>query len=351
MSAYLRNHMAAVFLLLPVVTAMVALPTAAMAQATVPELRTLKISSDGGLSAGAELGFIVEGITRAQTHIRIDGIGRDIVLKETSQGVYTGAYTLTRQDGVSQTSPIRAIMQVGNRSIIANYTFPVGMANPPPLADPVQPAKLKIDRFTVVPVARLEPGAELRFSLKGMPGGTAEVEIPGVAKRVSLREARAGAYEGAYTIRQQDNLTLLKSSRPMVGILRQGERSLKVSLPKAASVLPDTKAPLVRLMRPREGASIQQSASVPVSATLDDAGGVGVDAKSVRIIVSGRDVTAGSKITAKDFSYKANLKPGRHTVEVSAKDKAGNPVRKSWSFTTVEASAASSGKRALERCE
>jgi hypothetical protein len=54
MNAYLRNQVAAVFLLLPVVTAMVALPTAATSQTAAPDLRSLHISSDGGLSAGAE---------------------------------------------------------------------------------------------------------------------------------------------------------------------------------------------------------------------------------------------------------------------------------------------------------
>lgn len=331
MNAYLRNQVAAVFLLLPVATAMVALPTAAMAQTAAPELRSLHISSDGGLSAGAELGFTVEGSARAQTSIRIDGVNRDIALKETSRGVYTGNYTIMRQDALSQTSPIRVTMQAGNRSTVANYTFPSGMANPP-VADLVQPEKLKIERFTVVPLDKIEPGAELRFSMTGMRGGSAEVEIPGVVNHIPMREVRPGVYEGAYTIRRQDNLANLTPAHPIVATLWQGEESVKTKLTQG--LITDAQPPLIRNVSPREGATLTAT-SVPISGAFDETGGAGVDLKSVRIVVSGRNVTAGSKITAQLFNYRADLKPGRHTVDVTAKDRAGNAVRKSWSFSVA----------------
>lgn len=343
MNAYLRNQVAAIFLSLPAVTAMVALPTAAMAQTATPEVRSLQISSDAGLSAGAELGFTVEGTPRAQTVIHIDGVNREIALKETSRGVYTGTYTIMRQDRLSQSSQIRANMQAGNRNVVANYTFPAGMATVPQ-ADLVQPERLNIERFTVVPIEKVEPGAELRFSMNGMPGGTAEVEIPGVANRVPMREVRPGVYEGAYTIRRQDNPT---ASRPIVATLWQGERSVKSSLTKSWVI--DAKPPIVRNMLPREGATVTDRASIPVSAAFDDKGGKGVNPKSVRILVSGRNVTAGSKITSHLVSYRANLQPGRHTVDVTAEDRAGNAVRKTWSFNVVTPVLAD--KRSAERCE
>lgn len=354
MNAYLRNQVAAVFLLLPVVTAMVALPAVATAQTAAPDLRSLHISSDGGLSAGAELGFTVEGSTRAQTSVRIDGVNRTIALRETSTGVYAGTYTITRQDNILQSTPIRVTMQSGNRSTVANYTFPVGMANTPsvPSAESKQPPveRLKINRFTAVPVDSVEPGAELRFSVNGMPGGSAEVEIPGVAKRVALREVRTGVYEGAYTIRKQDKPV---ASRPLVAVLWQGEQSVSTKLAQpwvkaAEPVAAAAAAVVVRNMLPRAGSTITASTSVPVSGTFYDKSGAGVDPKSVRFLVSGRNVTAGSKITPQSFSYRANLKPGRHTVDVTAEDKAGNVVRKSWSFKVV---AASSKAAASQRCE
>jgi hypothetical protein len=362
MNAYLRNHMAAVFLSLPVATAMVALPAAVMAQTDAPELRSLKVSSDGGLNVGAELGFTVEGTARAKSHVRIDGVNSDIILKETARGVYTGTYVIQRQDRILQTSPIRAVVQAGNRNVVANYTFPVGMAAVSvPLADPVKVAakdkvkekvsakteKLRIDRFTVEPVAKLEPGTELHFSLKGMPGGTAEVEIPGIVKKVPMSEVSPGVYEATYTLRKQDKP---KSTSPMVAVLTQGDQSVraKPTKVKAGDVKAvNAKTPLVLNMQPLQGSNTPRRDIIPISGSFEAKGGV--NPKSVRILVSGRDVTAGSKITSTAFSYRANLKPGRHMVDVTAADAGGNKVRKTWMFNVTEPDTPGSTK--AERCE
>ena len=332
MNAYIRNQVAALFILLPVATAMVALPTMAMAQPAAPELRSLQVTSDDGLRAGAELEFTVEGTPRAQTQLRIPGVQRNIVLKETERGVYTGSYTIKRQDRISPANPIRATLRVRNRTIAANYSFPAGMANPPVAAPvPVPPvAVLKIERFTVAPIDKIEPGAELRFSLNGPPGGSAEFDIPGVVDHVPMREVRPGVYEGAYTLRRLDNLT---PSRPIVATLRMGDRSVKACLTQPLTA--DAKPPVIRNMSPRDGEAIVDRTAISVSGTFDDAGGVGVDPKSVRILLSGRNVTAESDITAQFFTYRAIMQPGRYTVDVSARDLAGNAVRKTWGFDVV----------------
>lgn len=356
MNAYLRNHMAAVFLSLPVAAAMVALPTAVMAQTETPELRSLKISSDGGLSSGAELGFTVEGTARAKSHIRIDGVSRDIVLKETSRGIYTGFYTIKSDDRIAQNSPIRAIVQMGNRNVVANYTFPVGMATVP-LAEPVKEKtkekvkvkaeKLKIDRFGVDPVSKLEPGVELHFSLKGSPGGEAEVVVPGIDKKVSLREVSPGTYEATYTLRKQDKA---KSKSQIVATLSQDGKSVVSKLGKDWGS--DTKAPVIVQMEPRQGSNTTKRPIIVVAGAFDEKDGVGVDTKSVRILVSGHDVTARSKITKDSFSYRANLKPGRHMADVTVSDLSGNKMHKTWTFNVVEPGASgSSSSSKVERCE
>ena len=366
MKAYLRNHMAAVFLSLPAATTMVALPTAVMAQTDAPELRSLKVSSDGGLSAGAELGFTVEGTARAKSHVRIDGVNRDIILKETARGVYTGTYTILSQDRILQTSPIRAIVQAGNRNVVANYTFPVGMAPTPvsvPLADPVKAKvkekekekekvkakteKLRIDSFTVDPVTKLEPGAELHFSLNGMAGGAADVTIPGIAKKVAMHEVSPGVYEATYTLRKQDKP---KSTSPMMATLSQGDNFVTAKPGKAkagTAKAGSAKALMVLNMQPLQGSSTPRRPIIPISASFDAKGGV--NPKSVHILVSGRDVTTGSKITSDAFTYRANLKPGRHMVDVTAADVNGNKVRKTWTFNVTDPAAPGSTK--AERCE
>ncbi len=65
----------------------------------------------------------------------------------------------------------------------------------------------KIEGFDVEPARRLSAGNELTFTLYGTPGGTANVRINGVTRRIFLDEVEAGVYEGTYTIKKSDRLT------------------------------------------------------------------------------------------------------------------------------------------------
>ena len=69
-----------------------------------------------------------------------------------------------------------------------------------------------------------------------------------------------------------------------------------------------------------------------VSGEFRDDQGRGVDPRTVRIMLDGRDVTAQSHITPERFSYRSDLPPGHYTAEVTARDRAGNVVSRSWSF-------------------
>ena len=345
MKVFIRHQVAALFFLLPLAAAISILPTTVMAQPAMPEIQSLQVTSDGGFNSGADLVFTVEATPRGQASVRIRGIQRNIPLKEISRGVYTGEYTLRRQDRVTETSPIRATVKVRNRSAAGDYSFPAGFsgapvaATPPPSAatPPVAPppAALKIDRFAVTPVEKIEPGAELRFLLNGVPGAVATFDIPGVIDNVAMRETRPGVYEGSYTIRRLDNLA---PSRPIVARLRLGDKAVTSTLAQALTA--DAKAPVLRNLTPREGEVVAGNASTSVSASFDDAGGVGVDPKTVRILLSGRNVTGDSNITAQFFSYRADLPPGRYTADVSGKDLVGNVMSKAWSFDVARPAAA-----------
>lgn len=331
MKKQIYNQVAAFFLLLPAAGVMLALPASALAQPAQPELRSMQVATDDGLKPGARLDFTVEGTPRGQVSLTLRGAPRNIVLKETSRGVYTGSYTLRRQDRITESSAVRATLKVRNRNVAANYSLPAGIAGNVATAPGTV---LKIDRFSVAPVDKLEPGAELRFTLNGMPGGTAEFDIPGVVSKVPMREVSPGVYEGAYTIRRLDNLA---PSKPAVATLRGGNRAVTATL--AQSLMADAKPPVIRNLSPRDGESVARGAATSVSGTFDDAGGVGVDTKSVKLMLAGRDVTAATQITPQFFTYRADLPAGRYPVDVSARDLAGNAVRQSWSFD-VAASAA-----------
>jgi hypothetical protein len=336
MKSQLRNHVAAAFFLMPIAAAVMALPATAQAQRVAsPEVESLEVSSDAGLRAGAQLRFKVEATPRAQVSVRIRGVERNIPLREANRGLYTGTYTIARKDRIREDSAIRATARLRNRTAVASYTFPQDIAGarpvPPPVAalpPPVVPQApaLRIERFTVATLDRIEPGAELKFSVSGQPGAVVDIDIPGVVQNLPMREVRPGVYEGSYTVKRLDNLS---PSRPIVATLRVGDRVVNATLTQP--LITDARPPVIRHLSPREGEVIV-GRGASISGTFDDAGGVGVDPRSVRITVSGRNVTGQSEITPQHFTYRGDLPAGRHTVDVAATDLAGNAVRRSWSF-------------------
>lgn len=234
MKAQLRNHVAALFLLAPAAATLTALPSAALAQPATPEVRGLEVSSDNGIYPGSRLRFVLRGSPRSEAAVHICGIEGRIPLREVEPGLYVGRYVVARGDRIEEGIPVRAILSRGDRTVTANYNLPdlgrVALAPPP---------QLRIDRFDAVPVDRLVPGTELRFSVEGMPSAVATVELPGVPERVRMREVRPGHYEGSHTIRRSDTVRV---SRPILAHLRAGTRvvtaALTTPLLAAAPALP-----------------------------------------------------------------------------------------------------------------
>lgn len=70
----------------------------------------------------------------------------------------------------------------------------------------------RIDGFDVEPVVKPAPGNELVFTLYGSPGGYAAVQISGATGGVILAETEAGVYEGTYTIRSRDKITVASTA-------------------------------------------------------------------------------------------------------------------------------------------
>ena len=330
MTKHIRNQVAALFLLLPIATTMLVVHGTAMAQPAAAELRSLQVATDDGLRAGADLQFTVQGTPRGRVHLNVDGVPRNIVLAETERGVYTGSYTIRRQDRLTEKSAVRATLKVRNRTITSNYALPNGIGGRDVAAPPALPSGLKIDRFSVAPIDKMEPGAELRFTLNGAPGGRADFDIPGVIQNVPMREVSPGVYEGAYTIRRMDNLA---PSRPTVATLRVGDRTVSSTLTQP--LIADAKPPVIRHVSPRDGETVPRNGATAVSGTFDDVGGVGVDPKSVRIVIAGRDVTSAAQVTPQFFTYRADLPAGRYPVEVTARDMVGNGMRQNWTFNVT----------------
>lgn len=337
-TTYLRSPAVALMLLLPCAFVLPALPATALAQPALLEVHSLDVRTDGDLRQGSRLSFRAVGTPRAQAVVRVQGLRERIALREVSPGIYVGRYTIKRGEVFRDDRALRVTLRQGNRTSAASYTIAEVMAGPPVanVPPPLPPAPpLRIERFGVAPLERIEPGAELRFALDGAPGGTVWVDLPGIANDVALHEIRPGHYEGGYTIRRVDNLI---PSRPIVATLRIGDRVVTANLavPLAQPQM-DNRPPQVVNIAPREGEAVSGGPSIQIAAHFEDRGGSGVDPASVRIVVSGRNVTPEAQVTPNSFSYRATLLPGRHAVDVTARDRAGNMVRRDWSFDVVPA--------------
>jgi hypothetical protein len=345
MNKALRNSITSTLLLLPVAIAFSTLPVPAIAQPAAPEVRGFEIEADAGLEAGSMLRFRLVGTPRAQATVHVRGVAESIALREARPGTYIGRYTLKRGDRVAPNSAVRAMLRHGNRSAVADYELGQAMGLAPsapaaPVARPPDP--VRIDRFGMVAVDRIEPGVELQFAVEGMPGAAVTVDLPGVDRDVRLRETRPGHYEGTYTIRRSDTIS---ANRPAVATLRAGERvataNLNMLVGRAGGgVRPpgvDQRPPNLVQLVPGEGATVPAGAPVQIAAVFEDGRGTGVDPSSVRVTVSGRNMTADAQINPGSFSLRTALPAGRHTVEVVARDQAGNAVRKSWSFEVAAA--------------
>ncbi|MEB0135402.1 hypothetical protein QN362_08650 [Actimicrobium sp. CCC2.4] len=221
------------------------------------------------------------------------------------------------------------------RSFIAGFLFLSSMLGIAPqlhaasaTALPVTPV---IERFFLQPVDPIEPGTELKFTAGGTPRAKASLSIDGVIENIPMREEPAGVYEAAYTVRRQDILT------PATGItvvLEVAGQVVQATL--AQTLLVKSPSPAIKHATPRDGETMVTN-PVLISATFDDANGMGIDAKTVKILLSGKDITRNATVTTHFFSYRLELQPGAYTVEASAQDIAGRLLQQIWSFNVASA--------------
>lgn len=312
-------------------------------RAAAPEIDRFSVAADDELGPGAELTFTLEGTPRANASVRISGLKKNIPLKEVSSGVYQGGYVIKRKDRITSGNTVRAILRMGGRVSGETYRLAsalsqgAGAAAALPPASAPQSATPQINRFAVTPIGKIEPGADLSFAMTGTPGAKAFFTIEGVAKNVPMQEVSRGNYEGTYTIRRLDHFPAAVN---IFGTLEAHGQAVGARLNQA--LIADAAAPVISNIFPRDGETVAVGAPTTISATFDDSGGVGVDAKSVRVIVGGADVTQRSQVTPQFFNYRENLRPGRYAVDVTARDLAGNAVRHAWTFNVASQAAPAS---------
>jgi uncharacterized protein with FMN-binding domain len=326
--AAMKRILLSLLLLLP--TALLA-PSAhtATKKAATPVINNFTVDPANQITPGTEIGLVVEGTRKGKASVRIAGVPRTINLPEVDDGVYEGSYTVRSNDKIATNASVKATLKSGSRSTVATVYL---KAAPPVAAAPAAPAApragpAKIERFTVTPVDKLEPGVDLKFTLLGTPGGQAVVGIQGVARDIAMKEVKPGQYEASYTVRRLDHFP---ASGNIVGRLQAGGQTARTRLNQ--SLLVAAKAPVLKNLLPRENETVGPG-QITVSATFDDSGGVAVDPKSVRILFDGRDVTRNAAVTPNFFTYRVAPPAGSHQVQVTLLDATGATLRHAWNFT------------------
>lgn len=300
--------------------------------AAAPHIDNFEVEQVGTLEPGTELEFTLEGTPRARASLRITGVPRTIILKETDSGYYERTYTIRKKDRIPSNAAVIATLRQGKRRTVARLGERLLVATAPTAQpQPATPtAPVSIERFTAEQIERYEPGTELKFTMTGTPRGRAFFTIESIVTNRAMEEVRAGVYEGSYTIRRADNFT---PALRVTGMLQANGQTSRAQLDQR--LVNDNEPPSVSSVSPKDNENVPYSTVLTVSGTFDDARGTGVDPKSVKIVFDGKDVTAHSTITSQNFNYRpANLAAGIHTVDVRARDQAGNASRTSWNFRT-----------------
>lgn len=213
------------------------------------------------------------------------------------------------------------------------------------VAQPVQAqqravvAQPSVRALTLDSNAGLAPGAVLRVQVQASPGARNPNVTLANGVRVALREQAPGRYVGTHTVRRSDRIDPRKAitARANYGSLTIAQ---KFDFPASFQALAmgaaarDKQAPRITRLTPANGGRVDEHGRTFIQAKLDDKGS-GVDARSVRLIVDGLDVTRDARVTEDDVAYRERLGRGTHRAELVVRDHAGNVNRTSWSFRVV----------------
>lgn len=335
MKATLRSTVAAAMLLAPIAATFVAEPVAAQQRAVQPSITNMALNSDAGLSPGATLRVQVVATANARrASLTLGDSGISVPLKQQARGSYTGSYVVRRGDRIDPTQLLTARVTFGERTYSRQFNYPTAFQA---LAMGAAPAasQVAIERFVMRPAGRLEAGRELRFRLVGAPGGDAWLDIPGVIRGVDLVETRPGVYEGTYTVRRRDDVNAFPRA---VATLRNGNQRATARVDVrggdrdfGGDERRDERAPQITDLTPANGERVGERGNTRISARIADEGS-GIDPASVRMRLDGRDVTSDTRITDDRAVYRDDLEAGRHTAELTVRDRAGNTSTKAWTF-------------------
>ena len=197
-----------------------------------------------------------------------------------------------------------------------------GITVPPtqPAPDPVQIVSVGAPDYT----RPLRQGDTLTLQVTGTPGADKVTASVGQAiTGIELIEREPGKYSRQITLGANIPVT----EAPIIATLRKGAVTREAQ--SAGKVAIDQAAPVCRPLDPSPGTPIFDTNPVIMAAIDDD--GVGIDLRSVRLLVNGRDVTANAEVGEHSIRYPAaGLPYGTTRFRLEMADRAGNVTGQDW---------------------
>jgi len=202
-------------------------------------------------------------------------------------------------------------------------------------AEPAPAADLRVTSFSHDGGELLKAGEEIRITLMGTPKSQASFDAGAVAKDVPLTEdpQRPGRYTGTLVVPKG----VTAKDIPVIGQIRRDGRSSPL-LQAARALSVDSEAPTIAEVAPKDQAETTNQ-QPDIYLEISDGSGSGIDTRSIRVEVGGKDVTDQVKTTPRFLLYSPRdpFKPGRVPVRVTLADMAGNPAAMNWAFTVRQA--------------
>lgn len=216
---------------------------------------------------------------------------------------------------------IRAGLDVTLR-VTPGTTMIWGITVPPaqPAPDPVQIAGVE-----ALDYARpLRQGDTLTLQVIGAPGADRVTARVGEALTdIELFEGEPGKYTRRITI----GANLPVTEAPIIATLRKGAETREAQ--SANIIVIDQAAPICRPLDPSPDTPIYDPNPVIMAAIDDD--GAGIDLRTVRLLVNGRDVTADAEVAEHSIRYPAaGLPYGANRLRLEMADRAGNVTVQDW---------------------
>jgi len=319
-------------------------PPAAMAQGTHTVL--LSIADKSGNPASATWTFTVDTIAPAilsqapnntisaspnvviaAEYADTDGTGVDISRVQMAvDGADVTEAAVKTVSGIAYTSPTKladgnhvvvlTVQDMAGNSTSATWTFGVdGIAPAISNLAPANNAILAAGMAQTIGAQFQDSGAGVDLRIIGLEvdGQNVTAQAQVTATGISYTSTQAFA-QGGHTVK----LTVID----VVGNTAVQTWTFNV----------DTIAPTISAQAPDNTTSASPAAAI--TAQYVDNDGSGIDTSKITLVVDGADVTGAATITATGISYTpaAALSDGNHTVALTVRDLAGNPMTANWSF-------------------